>query len=417
LARSASDTPGSDTLARLPAAFWMLWAGLLVNRSATFVVAFLGLYLVRDRGLSPASAGQVVGLYGLGALLSGPLGGALADRFGRKPTMVLGLLASAAAVTGLALTSAPSLLAALTFVASLLGDTYRPAAHAAVADLVAPGARRRAFGLVYWAVNLGMAIGLLAAGIVAERSLLALFLADAGTSLLCAGLVLALVPETRPAGAGHEPAFAGMVRVLRDRTYVTLLALTVGTLTIFCQWQLGLPLDLAAHGIGPSIFAWLMALNCGGVVVLQPLLGPHLRRLDSGPLLAASALLMGLGFGLNLLGGHLAVYVAGTLLWTLAEVVGFPTTSALVADLAPPELRGRYQGAYSMTWGAALMLSPLIAGATLEHFGATALWAGCLAVGAVVAVGHLVAAGPRRQRLSVMAPEEVAAREDEAAPA
>jgi MFS family permease len=229
--------------------------------------------------------------------------------------------------------------------------------------------------------------------------------------------VLARVPETRPVGVGHDPVLAGMARVLRDRTYVTLLALTVAALTVFCQWQLALPLDLAAHGLGPSVFARLMALNCGGVVVLQPLLGPRLRHVDGGWLLATSALLMGLGFGVNLVGGRLAVYVSGTLLWTLAEVVGFPVAAALVADLAPAELRGRYQGAYAMTWGTALMLSPLIAGATLEHFGAPALWAGCLVVGAAVAMGHLVAAGPRRRRLSTMALEASRACNDAVAPA
>jgi MFS family permease len=406
-----------DSSGRLPSSFWTLWSGLLVNRSATFVVAFLGLFLVRDRGLSPTSAGQVVALYGLGTALSGPLGGALADRFGRKATMLLGLVSSAVAVGGLALAREPALLAGLAITASLLGETYRPAAHAAVADLVAPEDRRRAFGLVYWAVNLGMSVGLVVAGLVAERSLLVLFLADAGTSLLCAALVLALVPETRPAGAGHDAALAGMARVFRDGTYVTLLALTVLALTVFCQWQLALPLDLAAHGFGPSVFAWLMAFNCGGVVVLQPLLGPRLRHVDGGVLLAASALLMGVGFGVNIVGGHLGVYVVGTLLWTLAEVVGFPAASALVADLAPPALRGRYQGAYAMTWGAALMLSPLLAGATLERVGAPALWAGCLVVGAAVAVGHLVAAGPRRRRLTAMAQETTRDREDVVAPA
>jgi MFS family permease len=140
--------PARDTPGRFPASFWALWSGLLVNRSATFVVAFLGLFLVRDRGMSPGPAGQLMALYGLGSALSGPLGGVLADRFGRKVTMLLGLLASAAAVTGLALARAPHLLAGLAFAASLLGETYRPAAHAAVADLVAPEERRRAFGLV-----------------------------------------------------------------------------------------------------------------------------------------------------------------------------------------------------------------------------------------------------------------------------
>jgi MFS family permease len=194
-----------------------------------------------------------------------------------------------------------------------------------------------------------------------------------------------------------------MARVFRDGTYVTFLGLTVLGLAVFCQWQLALPLDLAAHGIGPAAFSWLMALNCGGVVVLQPLLGRRLRALDTGWLLAAQTLLTGVGFGVNLWGGHLAVYVAGTLLWTLAEVVGFPCASALVAELAPAELRGRYQGAFAMTWGAALMISPLAAGATLERWGARAVWAGCLALGVALAAAHLAVAGPRRRRLAQLA--------------
>jgi MFS family permease len=84
-------------------------------------------------------------------------------------------------------------------------------------------------------------------------------------------------------------------------------------------------------------------------------------------------------------------------------VVGFPVASALVADLAPIELRGRYQGAYAMTWGAALLLAPLAAGTTLQHLGPGAVWAGCLAIGAAVALGHLAAAGPRRRRLAQLA--------------
>ena len=384
----------------LPAAFWALWAGLMVNRAATFVVAFLGLFLVRDRGLSPAAAGEIMGLFGLGAMLSGPLGGALADRLGRKPTMMLGLLASAAAVSGLAVARPPALLAALAFGASLLGDVYRPAAHAAVADLVPPDERRRAFGLVYWAVNLGMAVGLAVAGLVASRSLVVLFAADAGTSLLCAVVVLWRVPETRAAGEAHEPVLAGLARVFADGMLMTLLGLVLVSLAVFCQFELALPLDLTAHGFSPSFFALLSAMNCAGVVVLQPILGPRLRGVDAGHLLAASALLIGLGYGANLLGDSALVYLGGTLIWTVGEVVGFPTAAALVADLAPADLRGRYQGAYSMTWGAALMLSPLVSGAVLQRFGARAVWGGCLAAGALVALGQLRAAGPRRRRLA-----------------
>jgi MFS family permease len=374
-----------------------------VNQAAAFVVVFLGLYLVRDRGFAPGAAGRVLAVYGVGSLLAAPLGGALADRLGRRTTMIAALLAGAAAVIGLAFARTVTLLAALAFAAALFGNAFRPAASAAVADLVAPEERRRAFGLVYWAANLGTGVGLVAAAYVSERSVRALFLADAATSVACAVLVLAGVPESRPEGARQEPVLGGLARVLRDGTYVALLGPFLAAVTVFFQFQLALPLDLAARGHGPSAFAALMALSCGIVVAFQPLVTARFQAYDSGLLLAASALLTGAGFGLNAFGDHLAVYVAGTVLWSFAEVIGFPTAASLAAELAPPELRGRYQGAYSMTFGAALLLAPLAGGTALERVGARALWAGCFAVGVAAAAIHLAAAGPRRRRLAELA--------------
>ncbi len=73
------------------------------------------------------------------------------------------------------------------------------------------------------------------------------------------------------------------------------------------------------------------------------------------------------GSGVNALAGTLpalAVYATGVVLWTLGEVSGFPVAAAIVADLAPPELRGRYQGAFSMAWGVAFTVAPVLGG---EH--------------------------------------------------
>lgn len=384
----------------LPGPFWTLWWGLLINRIATFVGAFLATFLVRERGLSVAGAGRVVALFGLGLTLAGPLGGALADRVGRRATMVFGLAAGALAVAALALALSLPALAACAFCAGAFGELYRPAQAAAVADLVPPSDRPRAFGLVYWAVNLGLALGLLLASLFAASGLVPLFFADAGTSALCAILVFARVPETRPPGLAHDPALRGMARALSDGPFVVFLLLHLAALVVFCQWQLGLPLDMAAHGLGPSAFAVLLGLNCAGVVVLQPLTAALVRRSDGVRLLAAMALLFGLGYGLNALGGSLWVYGTGAALWTVGEVLGFPVASTLVADLAPPELRGRYQGAFSMVFGLAFTLSPLLGGEVLERWGGRTLWLGCLAVAVLVAVGHLAAAGPRRRRLA-----------------
>jgi MFS family permease len=387
----------------LPGAFWTVWWGLIVNRLASFVLPFLSIYLVRDRGFLPAKAGRVLALYGAGMIIAGPLGGLLADRIGRRATMVAGLVLGAGAVGALAFARDPALLALFAFLAAAAGEIYRPAMSAAVADLVPPADRPRAYGLVYWAVNLATSVGLVLGGLIAERSIAALFFADAGTSIVAAAIIFLRVPETRPHGLVHEPALRGLAKVFADGPYLSFLGLHLTALAVFVQWQLALPVDMAVHGLGPTAYAFLMALNCGGVVLLQPLLSPRLRRFDAARLLALSVALFGAGYGVNAIGGSIGVYTIGTALWTVGEVIGFPVAATMVANLAPAALRGRYQGAFAMSWGIAFTISPIAAGEAMQRLGTRALWVLCLAVSAAVAGGHLLTAEPRRQRLAALA--------------
>jgi len=308
------------------------------------------------------------------------------------------------------------LLFVLTFLGGATHQSYFPAANAVVADVVPPADRTRAYGLIYWAVNLGLTIGFTIGGVVPDRYLPLLFVADAGTSFLCAGLIAWRVPETRPEAA-HEPVLAGLAKVATDAPFVVFAALQLAALVVFTQFYLALPLDMKAHGHSSRAFAWLMAFNCAGVVVLQPWLTPRLRRFDRSWLLAIATVLFGLGYGVNAfvpglagsLAGlglgdahawQLALYLFGAALWTVGEVVGFPVASSLVADFSPAALRGRYQGAFSMVWGATNGLSPVLGGQVMTRLGAPVLWLACFAVSVVVAAGHLVAAPARRRRLA-----------------
>jgi len=180
-------------------------------------------------------------------------------------------------------------------------------------------------------------------------------------------------------------------------------------LVVFTQFQLAAPLDYAAHGVGPVAFSALMALNGIGVVILQPLVSPRLHHHDGARVLALSAVLVGLGYGLNFFAGSLPAYVAGAVLYTVGEVLGFPVASAIVADLAPADLRGRYQGAFSMSWGLAFTLSPLVGGEVLHRLGGRVLWLGCLAVALLMALAHLAAGPARRRRLAEIHAAQVAA--------
>src|SRR2546430_10358391 len=83
----------------LPRLFWWLWSGALLSALATFVFPFLALFLTA-RGMSPSTTGFVASLFAGGMIFAGPGGGALPDRIGRKPTLLLGPLPAAAFAAG-----------------------------------------------------------------------------------------------------------------------------------------------------------------------------------------------------------------------------------------------------------------------------------------------------------------------------
>ena len=102
--------------------------------------------------------------------------------------------------------------------------------------------------------------------------------------------------------------------------------------------------------------------------------------------------LIGLGFGVNRLAHNAAQYAAGVVIWTLGEVCVLPVANAVVADISRAELRGRYQGAYGLTWAIAACTAPIVGTSVLQRFGEDVLWTGCLALAVLVALGQLALA-------------------------
>jgi MFS family permease len=282
-----------------------------------------------------------------------------------------------------------------------VGEIYRPASHAVIADVVPIGGRVRAFGLLYWAVNLGVAIGLVLAGLLATVSYALLFVGDGLTSLVFAWVVWRFVPETRPAGRVETvpETLHGLVRPLRDRVYLPFLLLHVALATIFFQFQLALPVDMAEHGVSPAGYGLLMALNGGIIVVLQPVASRRIASLPAAPVLAAGCALIGLGFGMNAFHHTVGWYALGIVVWTLGEIAYLPVVSTIPADLAPEALRGRYQGAYSLSWSLAAFAAPALGAWGLGRLGARGVWLACLAGGLLAAAGQLAIGPARRRRL------------------
>jgi MFS family permease len=392
---TVQDTPA------LPRAFWALWACQLVNRLGGFVQPFLVLYLTQERQLSASTAGAVVAAVGAGSVASQFVGGWLSDRAGRRATMLLGFLGTALALIALGQAETMTLIWVTAFAVGLMSDLFRPAVSATVADLLGPRERVRAYGLLFWAVNLGFSISTVSAGVLADFGYGLLFWINAATSVVAAVIIWRVVPETRP-----EEAVTSRRSLLpvagRDVTLLLVIAINIVYAAVYFQGYSTLPLAMADDGLSSATYGLVIALNGVVIVLVQPFVGRYLRDRDRSVVLAVSMLLVGLGFGLGALVHSWWGYGLSVVVWTFGEIGFAAVFGAIVADLAPVDLRGGYMGLTGTAWGFGSIIGPLLGTAVLEHAGGTTLWAACAVLGLALFAAQL-AIGPTLRRRATTA--------------
>lgn len=374
-------------VAGLPAAFWVLFFGMLVNRMGNFVGPMLTFYLHGQRGVPLSVAGAMVSLWGIGSVLGAAAGGMAADRLGRRATLKLFLPLAALAMLVFGELRALPLIALGAFTTAFLSDAVRPPVSAATADVVPDEDRARAYGLLYLAANLGFAVAPSVAGWIAPWSWRALFIGDAVTTLLFLVFVVRWLPET------SAPAKLAGVRVYRGGSVAPSLPFVWFCLLTFLSslvpYATAVPLAglMFGAGLGPRDYGTVVALNGLLIVIVQPFVTQRLAMFDPARLLAVSALVMGVGVGLHGVAEGLPGHVLAILVWTAGEIVGAGSGATLVAKLAPREARGRYQGWFNASWSLASCVAPWLGGTLMERFGAATPFAGAAVLGVVVCVG------------------------------
>ncbi|MGH3375655.1 MAG: MDR family MFS transporter [Actinoallomurus sp.] len=381
----------------LPRSFWVLWAGSLVNRIGTMVEPFLAFYLNGVRGLSIIATGLVMAVFAVGSIISQFVGGVLADRIGRRATLTGGMLANAVAMVILGyVTAIPAVVVTVLFLGITI-DMYRPASAALVADLVPSAERPRAFGLLFWAVNLGFAVAMVAGGMLARSGFIWLFWADAITCAIFGLLVWRAIPETRIRKPAHEREPGGFGTVLKDKVMLAVVLITLLYMFVYYQAYTTMPMSMHAQGLPPSAYGFAMALNGLVIVVIQPLVVNWLGRHDRSRVIACGMITVGCGFGLITFASTALEYAATVLVWTLGEIVFAAVAGSVVVDLAPPHLRGRYDGLWGIAWSTGALLAPL-GGTRLLAIGRPVLWLGCLGLTVAGAAGQLLLGPAIRRR-------------------
>jgi MFS family permease len=392
-----------------PRQFWTLfWGTLIYSAGNGLIFPFLSLYLTGALSFSMTEVGIMYVTVAVITAASQVVGGALVDRIGRKPVMLFGLIGGVVPTVSMGLSgnllassNGPMRLLVISILIILFGLTtgvYGPASNAMVADLVESEKRTRAYSLIRIVMNIGIAIGPAVGGFIATRSYLVLFLCAGLGSLVYGLLAVLFVRETLPAvgtsiklKTTQQSTDAGFGAVFADRIFLTFCALFLVSILIYAQMNTTLPVYLKHDfGVNEREYGLLMSLNAAMVVFFQFPLSSWINRYEKGLMMAAGVLLFGIGFGMFAFVATLPLFFLAQAIWTTGEMITSPISQAFAADAAPSSMRGRYLGFYSLTWGVASGVGPLLGGLVMDRYGGRYIWYAALSLNLLVMAGFLL---------------------------
>jgi MFS family permease len=317
------------------------------------------------------------------ALFGSMVGGALADKFGRRRLILFGLIFSALSSLSLGLANDIQLMYPLIIIVGLLSSMAHPAHEAMLADILPEEKRQEGYGILRVVFNYAWIFGTAMGGFIAARSFFALFVIDAVVSCIVAALIYRLLPETKPQvreeAGRREESFWETVKgyrvVVRDFAFVAFILSGMLALIVYQQQYGSFAVYLRdTHGIDSKGYGVILSITGLEVVLLQFWISRMIRY-------RPPFLMMTLGAGIFAVGVFMYGMVTGFVMFVIAAIIVcfgemfyFPTSQVIAAGFAPKDMRGRYMAVSGFVWSIPSTLGPGAAGYILDNYDPHLLW-------------------------------------------
>ena len=356
---------------------------------------FLSLYLYQDRGLSMTMVGMMLLAAGLCSAVTQALGGALSDRFGRRPILLMATSVSIFLYSGLAVLigiSAPVWAIVVAYIAgrSVLTIT-RPVISAMVADFTSKQKLTEAYGILRIGANIGWAAGPAIGGYLATFLPYGWLFGIAPLTCGIVSLIVFFFVRESSHTVGRRLSFRSMLPTTDDRAFLVFVGLSlltfivmgqmVGTLSIFAVDRVGF--STAQYGL-------LLTLNGLIVILFQYPVTLALKRLAKFRALVLGSLLYAVGY-LSL--GWIAQFewaLIAMAIITAGEIIHSPITLSVIGELSPEDQKGRYMGLFGLSQTVGIAIGPLIGGVLIDAFplDPELVWAPIASIALIAAIGY-----------------------------
>jgi len=379
-----------------PRQFWILFWGLLVNASGNSMVwPFLTIYLRQQLGVPLTTVTLLLTLNSITSLGATSIAGPIADRFGRKGVMVVSMVASSIIYISMINAGSLQFWAILMSLSGAANPIFRVGSNAMVADIIPEEKRSSAYALLRMITNLGVSIGPSVGGFIAAVSYSWIFGIAATTSSLFTMLIVLFVAETVPASeptTTKDQGTSGMgyIQVLRDRPFLAFCSIYSIAAMAYVMMMVLLPVyGKENFGVIESQYGFIMATNAAMVVLFQYSVTNITKRYPDLLVMAIGALFYAVGVGSIAWGWNFPTFLLSMIMLTIGEMVAMPTSMTLTANLAPPDMRGRYMSVYTLTFGIGIGVGPVIGGFLNDQIAPIAIWYGGMILALLAMVGFI----------------------------
>jgi len=370
--------------------------GMVVDATGSGMYLPLSLlYFHHVTGMSLARVGVIMTTAAAISLISNPVAGVLIDRFGARAVVVGGYLLRAVGFCTYPLVDNGAAMFVVVLVVGLGDMSFPPSIQSFVAEIVQGSERDKLLAAQRSLRNAGLGVGGLLAGAVlalGSDSAYYVIVFGAGAGYVLAALCIGSIPTgTESTESGPRVTRKGGYRlVARNRPFLALTLLNIPTAFGYMILSVSLPVYLTQElHRADSLVGVLYAVNTVGIAVLQIPVTRHLVRYRRTRAMSLGAAVFALSFVvfavLSALSNNTVLLIgvfAATALFTIGELLHGATASALVANAAPEETRGRHLAVYQLSWAVPIALAPAVLTALLS-VSPTGMWL-LLAVGVTV---------------------------------
>ena len=386
------------TIREYPRQFWILVGSSFIDSlGRTILFPFFTLYITKHFGIGMAAAGILLGIFSLSDMFGSLIGGALADKLGRKIMIILGLLLSATSSLVMGFIDSLTVFYFIAVAVGLLSDLGRPASQAMIADILPEDKRAGGFGLSRVVHNLAWVIGPSIGGFLAAKSYLYLFITDAVMSSITALIILRFIMDTTPQTPEGQKAqsmaesLSGYKEVLKNGLFTAFILISLLMLLVYQQLYSTFSVFLRDYrGIPESGYGLMMSANACLVVIFQFWVSRITERHNPFLMIAVGTVFY--FFGYTAFGFIYGFYyfLGAVVLITIGEMIMIPVQMSIVAKLSPEHMRGRYMAASGFSWSVASMVGPWAAGLIMDNHDPDLVWVICGIISCLAIAGFMI---------------------------